>query len=239
MLPAVAVLHSFVDVAAALTTIGLASRFMPMQYGSIIQSGSKGFGRNAPVLIGFTILYSIVAGLVYLALKEVTLVIANSDSPSWTLLISSLALVVLKVLVHLIGSLALINGGLMAARGQTFPFARLFSETQQIFNLLGLHVFAAVAILAGLLAFGIPGIYLSVGYWLAAFVLVDRKLSFLDAMADSRRMITPRWFDVAVLLIVVACIAGVGTLALGFGLLVTAPLAVCIAAAAYLSLSGS
>lgn len=208
-----------------------------MHYGPIIHSGSKAFGRNAPVLIGFTVLYAIVAGLVYLALKEVTLVIANSETPSWTLLVSSLALIVLKVLVHLIGSLALINGGLMAARGQSFRFGQLFSETQQLFNLLGLHIFAAVAILAGLLAFGIPGIYLSVGYWLSAFMLVDRKQSFLDAMAGSRRMITPHWFDVAVLLIVVGCIAGVGSLAFGFGLLVTAPLAVCIAATAYLRLS--
>jgi len=210
---------------------------MPMQYGPIIQSGSKAFGRNAAVLIGFTVVYSVVAGLLYLALKEVTLAIATSESPSWTLLVSSLALAVLKVLVHLIGSLALVNGALMAARGQTFRFAQLFSETQQLFNMLGLHVFAAVAVLAGLLAFGLPGIYLSVGYWLAAFWLVDRKQSFLDAMAGSRRMITPHWFDVAVLLIVVGCIAGVGTLAFGFGLLVTTPLALCIAASAYLRLS--
>jgi uncharacterized membrane protein len=98
-------------------------------------------------------------------------------------------------------------------------------------------VFAATAILLGLLVFGIPGIYLSVGYWFAAFVLVDRKVAFLDAMSGARRMVTPHWFDVAVLLLVIGVISAVGLLAFGVGLFATVPLAVCIGASAYQQLS--
>ena len=148
-------------------------------------------------------------------------------------------LLLLQVVVHLVGSVALLNGALMAAKGQTFQFGQLFVETKQLFNLLGLHVFAAIAILLGLLAFGLPGIYLSVAYWFSAFLLVDQRVSFLDALAGARAMVTPHWFDVAVLLLVIAAISVVGFLACGVGLFATGPLAVCIGAAGYLQLAAN
>ena len=206
-----------------------------MQYGSIIQNGARGFGRNAIVLIGFSVLYTIVLGLLVLVGSALSLKL-DPASPNLGLVLLYGLVLLLQVVVHLVGNLALINGGLMAARGQTFKFGQMFSETRQLFNLLGLHVFAAIAIFLGLLAFGIPGIYLSVGYWFAAFVLVDRKVAFLDAMSGARRMVTPHWFDVAVLLLVIGVISTVGVLAFGVGLFATVPLAVCVGASAYLQL---
>jgi hypothetical protein len=44
---------------------------------------------------------------------------------------------------------------------------------------------------------------LSVAYWFSAFLLVDQRVSFLDALAGARAMVTPHWFDVAVLLLVI------------------------------------
>ncbi len=208
-----------------------------MQYGSIIHNGARGFGRNAVVLVGFSILYAIVLGLLVLAGSLVDLKLETASAVPWGQLALYGLILLLQVLVHLIGNLALIHGGLMAAKGQTFRFGQLFAETRQLFNLLGLHVFAAVAIFLGLLAFGIPGIYLSVGYWFAAFVLVDRKVAFLDAMAGARRMVTPHWFDVAVLLLVIGLISAIGVLAFGVGLFATVPLAICIGASAYLQLT--
>ena len=206
-----------------------------MQYGAIIQSGSRGFARNAVVLVGFAILYAVVIGAVsWLASSVVERL--DDANPNLLYLIPYLLLLLLQVVVHLVGNLALINGGLMAAKGQTFKFAELFSLSGEIFNLLGFHVFAVVAILLGLLAFGIPGIYLAVAYWFGAFVLVDQRLSFLDAMALSRSLVTAHWFDVAALLLVITAISAVGVLACGVGLFVTGPLAVCIGAEAYLQL---
>lgn len=208
-----------------------------MQYGSIIQNGARGFSRNAVVLIGFSILYAIVLGVLVWAGSFLNLRLEDSGNAHWGALLAYGVVLLLQVVVHLVGNLALINGALMAVKGQTFRFGQLFSETRQLFNLLGLHVFAATAILLGLLAFGIPGIYLSIGYWFAAFVLVDRKVAFLDAMSGARRMVTPHWFDVAVLLLVIGVISAVGVLAFGVGLFATVPLALCIGASAYQQLS--
>ena len=209
-----------------------------LPYGAIVQTGWRGFCRNALVLVGFAILYTLVAGGVSLAASAVALKLAE-PGPRVIQAIAYGLLLLLQVVVHLVGSVALLNGSLMAAKGQTFQFGQLFRETKQLFNLLGLHVFAAIAILLGLLAFGLPGIYLSVAYWFSAFLLVDQRVSFLDALAGARAMVTPHWFDVAVLLLVIAAISVVGFLACGVGLFATGPLAVCIGAAGYLQLAAN
>ena len=209
-----------------------------LPYGAIVQTGWRGFCRNALVLVGFAILYTLVAGGVSLAASAVALKLAE-PGPRVIQAIAYGLLLLLQVVVHLVGSVALLNGALMAAKGQTFKFGQLFRETKQLFNLLGLHVFAAIAILLGLLAFGLPGIYLSVAYWFSAFLLVDQRVSFLDALAGARAMVTPHWFDVAVLLLVIVAISAAGILAFGIGLFATGPLAVCIGAAGYLQLAGN
>ena len=207
-----------------------------MQYGSIIQQGARGFARNAWALVGFSVLYFIAVAVVALLASKVGMGLAGPN-PNLLLLVPYGLLLLLKVVVHLVGNIALIHGGLLAARGQTFRFGQLFAVSAEIFNLLGYSVFVAVAILLGLLAFGIPGIYLAVAYWFAAFVLVDRRIAFLDAMAISRSLVSARWFDIAAFLLVLGAISISGAIAVGLGLFATVPLAVCIGASAYLQLT--
>lgn len=207
-----------------------------MQYGAIIQNGARGFARNAWALVGFSILYFIAIGLVSLVASKVDDGLAGANPQLWLLIPYGL-LLLLQVVVHLVGNVALIHGALMAAKGQTFRFGQLFAVSGQIFNLLGYSVFGTVAILLGLLAFGIPGIYLAVAYWFAAFFLIDRRIAFLDAMALSRALVTARWFDIAAFLLVLGAISISGVIACGVGLFATVPLAVCIGASAYLQLA--
>ena len=210
-----------------------------MHYGAIIRQGWRGFARNAWVLVGFALVYALVIGLISCLASLVSgrIIEAGAATGSLWLLVPYLLLLLLQVVAHLLGHVALLHGGLLAAKGQTFKFGDLFGVSAEIFNLLGFQVFALVAILFGLLAFGIPGIYLAVAYWLGAYVLVDRRVAFLDAMAISRALVTARWFDIAALLLVIGGIGLLGLLACGVGLFATTPLAVCIGAAAYLELS--
>jgi hypothetical protein len=210
-----------------------------MHYGAIIRQGWRGFARNAWVLVGFALVYALVIGLISCLASLVSgrIIEAGSATSSLWLLVPYLLLLLLQVVANLVGNVALLHGGLLAAKGQTFKFNELFGVTAEIFNLLGFQVFALVAILFGLLAFGIPGIYLAVAYWFGAYVLVDRRVAFLDAMAISRALVTARWFDIAALLLVIGGIGLLGLLACGVGLFATTPLAVCIGAAAYLELS--
>ena len=207
-----------------------------MQYGAVIQSGARGFARNAWVLVGFSVLYFIAIGLVSLLASKVDDGFTGANPQLWLLIPYGL-LLLLQVVVHLVGNVALIHGALMAAKGQTFKFGQLFAVSGEIFNWVGLSFFATVAILLGLIVFAVPGIYLAVAYWFAAFFLVDRRIAFLDAMALSRVLVTARWFDIAAFLLVLGAISISGVIAFGVGLFATVPLAVCIGAAAYLQLA--
>ena len=207
-----------------------------MQYGSIIQQGVRGFARNAWVLVGFSIVYFIACALVALLASKVGTGLSGPN-PQLLLLVPYGLLLLLKVVVHLVGNIALIHGGLLAARGQTFKFGQLFAVSSEIFNLVGLGFFGTIAILLGLMVFAVPGVYLAVAYWFAAFVLVDRRVAFLDAMALSRGLVTARWFDIAAFLLVLGAISISGAIAFGLGLFATVPLAVCIGASAYLQLT--
>ncbi len=220
------------------TRVSAAVPRQSMQYGSIIQQGTRGFARNAWVLVGFSIVYFIASALVALLASKVGTGLSGPN-PQLLLLVPYGLLLLLKVVVHLVGNIALIHGGLLAARGQTFKFGQLFAVSSEIFNLLGYSVFVAVAILLGLLAFAVPGIYLAVAYWFAAFVLVDRRVAFLDAMARARGLVTARWFDIAAFLLVLGAISISGVIACGVGLFATVPLAVCIGASAYLQLTAA
>jgi hypothetical protein len=219
-----------------LANIFITSMQHGMQYGAIIRNGARGFARNAWVLVSFSVLYFIAIGVVSLLAGIVDDGLIGPN-PQLLLLIPYGLLLLLQVVLHLVGNIALIHGALMAARGQTFQFGQLFAVSGEIFNLLGYSVFVTVAVLLGLLALGIPGIYLAVAYWFAAFVLVDRRVAFLDAMALSRALVTARWFDIAAFLVVLGTISVSGVIAFAVGLFATVPLAVCIGASAYLELT--
>ena len=59
-----------------------------MQYGSIIQNGARGFSRNAVVLIGFSILYAIVLGVLVWAGSSLNLRLEDSDNAHWGALLA-------------------------------------------------------------------------------------------------------------------------------------------------------
>lgn len=152
-----------------------------------------------------------------------------------------IGLALLQAILGLVISIGLLDGALRAVRGEKLSLFSLLRRSSEVPNLVGLHVFAVIAIGLGSLVFVVPGIYLAVAYILSGLALVDGPRSFVDALNLSRRLITPHWFDVALFLGAVAALAALGYLACLIGAFVTVPVAYCVAASAYqqlLELSG-
>jgi uncharacterized membrane protein len=89
-----------------------------------------------------------------------------------------------------------------------------------------------------MLFFILPGIYLAVAYIFAVPLIADKKLEFWTAMELSRKVVTTHWFPALGLIIVAGIIAALGVLAIGIGLIVTAPIAGASLAVAYEDLFG-
>jgi hypothetical protein len=201
--------------------------------GRAFRDGWQGFNRNAGTLVGFTVLAAIVLGL--LQALQYGLVAAGTNNPGSlggiAVLLFGIAL--LQAIAGFVISIALLDGSLQSVRGRTLPFGELFTKVAEVPNLLGLQLFGGLAVLLGLLAFVVPGVYLAVAYVFAGMALVDRPQSFVDALNSSRRLVTPHWFDVTLFLLTVCGVVVLGYFACLVGGFVSVPVGFCMVAAGY------
>jgi uncharacterized membrane protein len=97
--------------------------------------------------------------------------------------------------------------------------------TKGFFTLVGIGLLFSIFVSVGLCLLIIPGIYLFVAYLFAPLLVVDKGLSYWDAMETSRRVVTRHWWRIAGLMLLVIPVLALGILALGVGVFVAIPLA--------------
>jgi len=118
-------------------------------------------------------------------------------------------------------------------KNQVPEFGDFFSGFKFFPQLALLGIVSSIIIIIGFICLIVPGIYLVVGYVFAFMFVLDRGLKFWPAMETSRRSVQTAWFKIFGFLLLLFLLNLVGILALGVGLLVTAPLSHCIVTAAY------
>jgi len=146
--------------------------------------------------------------------------------------------------IPLLGTLAsmAVNPPLMAGfylvakkilNGEETEFADFFSGFTYFLPLFLASLVTGIFVFVGLLLFIIPGIYLSVAYFLTPQLIINRKIEFFDAMELSRKLVTKHWFGFFGFSLVITIINIIGFLLLGFGVLFTFPLTMCAFAYLY------
>lgn len=108
-------------------------------------------------------------------------------------------------------------------RGEPVEIGELLSGFSDFGQSLGLGLVLVVLLTIGYLCCILPGIYLAVAWSFAFFLLADRRSDFWGLMEVSRQVVTARWFEAFLLLVVIHLIAYAGLLACGIGALVTLP----------------
>lgn len=91
-------------------------------------------------------------------------------------------------------------------------------------NLILLSFVQMIFIVIGYALCILPGIYLTVGWYFAIPLVIDRHLNFWDAMELSRRRVSKHWFVVFAAMLVFGLLGMCGIIACGIGVLVTMPL---------------
>ena len=109
--------------------------------GRAFRDGWKGFNRNAGTLVGFTVLATVVFGL--LQALQYGLIAAGANNPESLGGISVLlfGIALLQAIIGLVISIALLDGGLQSVRGRTLAFRELFAKVAEVPNLIGLAIF--------------------------------------------------------------------------------------------------
>ena len=122
---------------------------------------------------------------------------------------------------------------LMLFRNQTTEFKNFLWGFRHFIPLLVFTIVSTVFILIGLFLLIVPGIYLSIAYLFAPYIIVEKNIDFWPAMEISRKKVNKHFFGIFGFAVVILFINAVGCLPLFLGLLITVPLTTCMVTAAY------
>lgn len=106
-------------------------------------------------------------------------------------------------------------------------------------NFVGTGILAGIIMVAGLIFFIVPGIILAIMFSFATYFVLDKGLSPLEALKESRRITAGHKWQLFVLGLAILGINILGLLALVVGLLVSMPVSMFAMAHAYRTLSQS
>lgn len=126
----------------------------------------------------------------------------------------------------------------MLFKGQQVQFGDFFKGFNYFLPLVLAGIVMGILVAIGMILLVLPGIYLIVSYMFVFLLIVDYRMEFWQAMETSRQIVTKNWFSLFVFVLMLFVINLLGTLALGIGLLVTAPLSVCSVCVAYRDIVG-
>jgi uncharacterized membrane protein len=122
--------------------------------------------------------------------------------------------------------------------GKPFQFSDFFRGFNYFLPLFLAGLATGILVSLGFVLLVLPGIYLAVCYMFVALLVIDHRMEFWDAMETSRKVVSKNWFAVFGLAFALFAVNLLGMLALGIGLLVTAPVTACAAAVAYREIFG-
>ncbi|MCX5904580.1 MAG: hypothetical protein NTV89_14180 [Proteobacteria bacterium] len=112
---------------------------------------------------------------------------------------------------------------LMLCRNQKTEFVRFFWGFRHLVPLLLFTIVSTTFILIGFLLLVLPGIYVTVAYLFAPYIIVDKNIDFWPAMEISRKKVNKHWFGMAAFCVVLLAINAVACIPLFIGLFVTIP----------------
>lgn len=180
-------------------------------------NGNKGTAVLAMMIyIGIMIAYGVVAGLI----KFVFTAVAGETGTELGAILTDLGQFVITAPLGA-GFFML---GVRMSIGAPTRAGSILNYYDRIVPLALTTLLSGLMIILGIILLVIPGIYLSVAYFLALPLVVDKGLGPWQAMEASRKAVTHRWFSVFGLLIVLGLLSIAGAIPLFIGFIWTIPL---------------
>ncbi len=129
-----------------------------------------------------------------------------------------------------------IVASLLFFKNENAEFKDYLCGFRHFLPLLVFTIVSTIFIFIGFLLLIVPGIYLSIAYLFAPFLIVDKNIDFWPAMELSRKMINKHFPGMFGFAVVVSLIVLAGCIPVFLGLFITIPLAMSIMTAAYVDI---
>lgn len=170
-------------------------------------------------LYAFLVMMGLMIGLVFLS----TLLTEVTEDPSGNAVLP----LVIQVVVNLI-MLPMMAGimilGIKRSVEAPIKAGSIFAYFSKVIPLFLTMILMYIMIIIGFLLLVLPGIYLSVAYYMAMPLVAEKGMSPWQALETSRKAITRRWFSVFAFFIILSIIVFISAIPLGIGLIWTMPL---------------
>ena len=185
--------------------------------GEVLRTASEkqvGFKFNCIValLIYFAISFAIVL------VQEATVVITGDVAASLFGIIINLIMIPLGLGLGLMG--------IRRAAGRDTPVSTLWEPYNQAIPLIVMAVLMTILIVIGFFLLVLPGIYLSIAYSFAPYLIIEKKMGVWEALETSRKAITEYWWRYFGLMLVGLLIVIIGSIPLLIGLIWVIPIVV-------------
>jgi len=136
----------------------------------------------------------------------------------------SLLVSMMQILLTAPLSVGLFILGVRRSVDASLSSTHIFNYCDQTLSLIATTLLMYLCIALGFLALIIPGIYLSIAYYMALPLVVEKHLSPWQALEVSRKAVGKHWFGVLGLGMLIGLINMLGFLAIGIGLIWTLPM---------------
>ena len=140
-------------------------------------------------------------------------------------------------ILSLIVSLGVIKVSLQVSAGKKVEFSDLFSTLPYVLRYFVLSILMTLIILLGFIVFILPGIYLAVRLSYVPYYLLDKNTTVMETLRGSWAITKGRFWKIFVFGILNGLVMLLGLLALGIGILVSAPVTMVAQAAFYRQLT--
>lgn len=192
--------------------------------GAVLKEGwEKTKGAKWAIHLAFFLYFMVAIAFLILAQVAMTTFIQGANNPDLLLafMIGQQLLLNLILLPIIIGIFIL---GIKRSVNAPLESTSIFDYFNKMGQLLVTMILVYIMVVIGFVLLIIPGIYLSVAYFMAMPLVVEKGLSPWQAMEVSRKAITKRWFSFFFLGLLLCLILIVSTIPLGLGLIWTMPM---------------
>ena len=172
--------------------------------------------------VGFKLNYFI-ALIIYSAISiAITLIQEATMGTTGDVAVSLVETLVTFILFPLGVGLGLL--GIRRAAGKETPLNTLWEPYSHAIPLIVMLVLMAVLIVAGFFLLILPGIYLSIAYSFAPYLIVEKNMGVWEALETSRKAITQYWWRYFGLMLIALLLIIVGSIPLLLGLIWVIPI---------------
>ena len=172
--------------------------------------------------VGFKFNYFI-ALIIYGAISiAITLVQETAIGTAGDVAASVVEILITLILFPLGTGLGLL--GIRRAAGKETPVTTLWEPYSHALPFIVMFVLMAALIIAGFFLLVLPGIYLSVAYSFAPYLIIEKNMGVWEALETSRKAITAYWWRYFGLMIVALILIVIGSIPLLIGLFWVLPI---------------